>query len=249
MAWYVAGSLETLRGQLNALAPRRSKVSDGSIGDAAHSARTSDHNPTSSGQVCARDFTHDPAGGLDCHWLARILVASRDPRIKYIIWNRQILDSRPGNRPWQWVSYNGTNPHTKHLHLSVFAGSTGDQNRAWNLGATNPAPPPEEDMTPDQSRKLDALHEQFTASRTADQYPGWPRLAPKVVTKASLVDFVRQSYEDLQVLKAQSAGLVAAVAALSNDQDLTPDEVERIVRDAVQQSIQITGTVEIGTKA
>lgn len=134
MAWYIAKSLEVLRVQLNALAPHRSTVSDGGIGDPAHSARTSDHNPTAAGQVCARDFTHDPAGGLDCHWLARALVASRDPRIKYVIWDRKILDTRPGFSPWQWKPYSGTNPHTKHLHLSVHSGAIGDQTGAWNLG-------------------------------------------------------------------------------------------------------------------
>lgn len=45
---------------------------------------------------------------------------------------------------------------------------------------------------------------------------------------------------------AKLTGLVAAVAALSNDQDLTKDEVERIIRDAVKQNIQITGEVHIG---
>lgn len=242
MAWYIAKSLEVLRAQLNALGPRRSTASDGGIGDTAHSARSSDHNPTASGQVCARDFTHDPAGGLDCHWLARMLTSSRDSRIKYVIWNGRIFDTRPGYSPRQWKPYSGDNPHTKHLHLSVLAGGIGDQTTAWNLDA----PTEKDDMTPDQSRKLDALLEQFTASRSADQYPGWPRVAPKVITKATLVDFVRQSYEDLQSLKAQTSGLVAAVAALSNDQDLTRNEVERIIRDAVQQNIAITGDVKIG---
>jgi len=136
MSWYVAKSLNTLLDQLNALAPHRSKASDGSIGDASHSSRLSDHNPTSAGQVCARDFTHDPAGGLDGNWLAATLVASRDPRIKYVIWNRRIIDSRAGQHPWQWMPYTGTNPHDHHVHVSVFAGAVGDNAAAWNLGKT-----------------------------------------------------------------------------------------------------------------
>ena len=44
-AWIVAPSLDALLAQLNALAPGRSRASDGSIGDAAHAARTSNHNP------------------------------------------------------------------------------------------------------------------------------------------------------------------------------------------------------------
>jgi hypothetical protein len=142
VAWYIAGSLEKLRGQLNALAPRRSKISDGGIGDAAHSSRYSDHNPTASGQVCARDFTHDPAGGLDCNWLAEQLVRSGDPRIKYIIWNRRFWE--PGK---PWVRYNGDNPHDKHLHLSVKAGAVGDSSREWALhGGGGGTPSTEDDM-------------------------------------------------------------------------------------------------------
>ena len=38
-AWRIAKSLDTLLAQLNALAPHRSKLSDGSIGDAAHATR------------------------------------------------------------------------------------------------------------------------------------------------------------------------------------------------------------------
>lgn len=134
MGWYVAGSLNKLLDQLNAKAPHRSKVSDGSIGDASHSARESDHNPTATGQVCARDFTNDPAGGLPGQWLADALVASRDPRIKYVIFNRRIVDSRAGNHPWQWMPYSGVNAHEHHVHVSVFAGALGDRTTPWNLG-------------------------------------------------------------------------------------------------------------------
>src|SRR5829696_1398678 len=99
--WRVARALDTLLGQLNAHAPRRNKASDGAIGDTDHQNRSSDHNPWyGPGIVTARDFTHDPGGGLDCQWLANTLVANRDPRIKYLIWNRRI---------WQgsWRAYSG----------------------------------------------------------------------------------------------------------------------------------------------
>lgn len=124
-----AYSLNVLLEQLNNHAPNRSKVSDGWIGDPAHSSRTSDHNPDENGIVHARDFTHDPAGGLDCHWLANALATYRDPRIKYIIWNRRIWTPAIAN---MWRAYSGVNPHTKHLHLSVNS-SNGDNNSLWQF--------------------------------------------------------------------------------------------------------------------
>ena len=138
MAWRVARSLDKLLAQLNALAPRRSKVSDGSIGDAAHASRDSDHNPWyklgGHPLVTARDYTHDPDGGLDCHALAAALVRSRDTRIKYIIWDRRICSGAGTPSAWMWRAYKGANPHTKHLHLSVVATPACDDTREWSIG-------------------------------------------------------------------------------------------------------------------
>jgi hypothetical protein len=110
----LARSLATLRDQLDAAFPDRSKRSDGWIGDAAHSARVSQHNPNSAGVVCAIDVTHDPANGVDCHRLMAELDASDDPRILYLIWNREIDNSDDSRTP-----YTGANSHTLHLHLSA----------------------------------------------------------------------------------------------------------------------------------
>jgi hypothetical protein len=134
--WRVAPALDTLLGQLNALAPRRSRVSDGSIGDQAHASRSSDHNPRIiAGQnlVSARDFTHDLAGGLDCNILADALKSARDSRVKYVIWNKHIMSGSGGPSPWTWRAYKGTNPHTRHLHLSVVGDARALEARAWKL--------------------------------------------------------------------------------------------------------------------
>lgn len=146
MAWRVARSLDVLLGQLNTLAPRRNKASDGSIGDADHQNRTSDHNPwyppPNGGIVTARDFTHDPTY-LNMQWVADTLVANRDPRIKYIIWNRRIWTPGTG-----WRAYTGgPNPHTTHLHLSVVAAPSNDSTALW--AGFIPAPPevPEVELT------------------------------------------------------------------------------------------------------
>lgn len=127
--WKVADSLLQLRDQLDRLAPLRSKKSDGFKGDANHQSRASDHNPWwlygFDYYVTAGDFTHDPDNGLDCHNLWSALQVARDRRLKYIIWDGWIVNSRwvqrGGNniRPWTILDYQGSNPHTKHLHVSV----------------------------------------------------------------------------------------------------------------------------------
>lgn len=123
--WRVAKALLALRAQVNAMAPNRRKKSDGTIGDAAHASRASDHNPwvrdAGVGVVTAMDITHDPPGGCDARALANALLASRDPRIKYVIFNRRIAShlQKGAAAPFEWRPYGGSNPHTHHVHISV----------------------------------------------------------------------------------------------------------------------------------
>lgn len=121
MTWRVAAALLVLRGQVNEKWPARSKESDGSIGNAEHATRTSDHNPWivdhGIGVVTAIDITHDPHSGFDSYAFAEMLRQQRDPRIKYVISNRRIFSSTED--PWQWRPYHGKNPHDHHVHISV----------------------------------------------------------------------------------------------------------------------------------
>lgn len=143
MSWRIAESLKKLREQINEAYPTRSIVSDGGIGDAAHATRDSDHNPwvkDSSGQgvVTAIDITNDVNAGFDAKLLADALVESRDPRIKYIIWNRRMVSSYPahGKPAWTWRNYTGANPHSKHIHISVQPERRlYDSREDWHTGA------------------------------------------------------------------------------------------------------------------
>ena len=132
MGWRLARSLDVLFDEVNDLAPRRSTLSDGTIGDPAHASRQSDHNPNSAGVVTAADITHDPGDGMDANDLAehlRRLAKSGDRRVKYIIWNRRICSASSN---WNWVRYSGVNPHDKHVHISVSSSSTHyDSTRSW----------------------------------------------------------------------------------------------------------------------
>jgi hypothetical protein len=122
----LARSLAILRDQVNALAPKRSKVSDGWIGDIAHAKKISDHNPNERGIVTAFDITHDPTRGCDALDIAEALRISRDHRIKYVIFASRIFSSTID--AWRWRPYTGTNPHIRHVHISVY-----DDEAKWNL--------------------------------------------------------------------------------------------------------------------
>lgn len=133
MNWRMARSLEVLLVQVNALSPKRSKASDGGIGNAEHSARESDHNPDNLNRVCARDFTNDPLHGLDSEKLAQALLDSHDPRIKYVISNRKIASGlHQDHAAWVWRKYTGTSPHDHHCHVSVTQEGA-DDTKPWDL--------------------------------------------------------------------------------------------------------------------
>ncbi len=138
MDWRVAKSLNVLLAQINTLAPGRDKSSDGSIGNAEHASRNSDHNPwvhDHNGQpiVTARDFTNDPKH-MDSHELALLLIESRDDRIKYVIDHGHICSGRKGPSPWVWRTYSGANAHDHHCHVSVLDDEKYfDDERPWRI--------------------------------------------------------------------------------------------------------------------
>jgi hypothetical protein len=136
--WRVAASLLHLRDQINAAWPARNKASDGTIGDAAHQAGTSDHNPRvvsalgTTPVVLALDVTHDPGHGCDTYAVAEQLRLSRDRRISYVISNHRITGPSHG---WNWGPYGGTDPHTNHMHVSVAAAAVADYTADWRIKA------------------------------------------------------------------------------------------------------------------
>jgi hypothetical protein len=104
-------ALAVLR-QATALQPKRKKASDGLLPSAAHIKQSpdSDHNTG-----YAVDLTHDPKNGIDCAVIFEKF--KEDPRVKYLIFNGKIWSkekSKLGNR-----RYTGSNPHNKHLHVSI----------------------------------------------------------------------------------------------------------------------------------
>ena len=110
--------------------PNRDRRSDGTIGDARHSTKKSDHNPcVRTGFVRAFDLDASLDGkDATAHYLAdQIRVnAKSDKRIAYVIFNKRIASKRT---LWRWIKYRGTNPHTKHIHISFT--KAGDEDRSF----------------------------------------------------------------------------------------------------------------------
>lgn len=127
---YLVACLATLRAEFNALSPNRDKGSDGWIGDAAHQAGTSDHNPDAQGRVLAIDI--DSTGPWPVPFDDLVNSTVGDARLEYIIWNRRITTRDTG---WVWRPYTGTSdPHTGHAHFSARHDHTGNTSTAtWGI--------------------------------------------------------------------------------------------------------------------
>lgn len=149
MAWSLAPSLAAARDEANIIAPDRSRISDGTIGDAAHASRKSGHNPGARDLVHALDLTHDPVNHFDCHEMTRRVIERRDPRVLLIIWNDTIwrsysrpkTASRPYLPEWMPEEYTGTNEHRHHAHFEIFQTVTAEQDlRPWFTAPRRPIP-------------------------------------------------------------------------------------------------------------
>jgi hypothetical protein len=139
--WRLARSLVQLRDEVDDRWPARSKISDGTIGDAAHAARPSDHNPNPFGVVRALDIT---AVGIDPDWYAehiRLLGATGYRPLRnhgYVIFDHRTASERSS---WRWVPYTGLSAHTHHIHVSVGRGPDEyDSTIGWRIDE------PEEDF-------------------------------------------------------------------------------------------------------
>jgi hypothetical protein len=133
MNWRPAKSILKLRDQINAMYPNRDKTSDGIIGDTAHSARKSDHNPNGAGVVTAIDIDKDldSTNPLAMKEFIIRLQDSFDPRIKYIIFDGQITVKGDIHK---WKPYHGANSHKHHCHISVSSNAAlYDSDKDWKI--------------------------------------------------------------------------------------------------------------------
>ena len=158
--WQLAPCLVSLFNSANDFAPLRSQGSDGTIGDVAHQARKSDHNPDASGYVNAIDLTNDPLNGFDTWMIANNIAANimsgKEDRVKYVISgdaaNRPGVDLIFSATPWyqkpflkpknKWsVNGSGGTHVGHHLHVSCVSDVRRMSDKVWELG-DQPLPTP-----------------------------------------------------------------------------------------------------------
>lgn len=181
--WVLIPCLRQLFAEFDAIAPRRSHASDGSIGDRAHQQETSDHNPDETGKVPIHDADHvnevhaidvdnklqvhvddyvDPMEGA-VQFLLKRCRSGQERRLRYIIYNERIWDYRS-----EWVEkpYTGPSPHKEHAHFSASYDSDKEADTAsWHLEELV-------DMTPDEARGIfrEFLGDPLTRDQKKDTY-------------------------------------------------------------------------------
>ena len=132
--WWFCDTGQAFTKQLAERFPTDGAV-DWKVGDAKHRLRKSDHNPdptsTPPGVVRAIDVRldlgkdgsdHDPRDLKALQRVADAVVDGKDPRVLYVIFNRQIASSyvHKGTPAWTWRPYSNARrmPHTTHVHVS-----------------------------------------------------------------------------------------------------------------------------------
>lgn len=112
--WRLNPALTRFREAVNAAYPNRDKTSDGTIGDTAHQATFSDHNPDPDGSIDAWDMDVDLNGEPGVEHLKQVFEAHESSR--YWIHNRTIASR---DNDWRRFPYTGPNPHDKHVHWNT----------------------------------------------------------------------------------------------------------------------------------
>lgn len=120
MAWSLPVNLALRKSAVLVCYP---KVVVYALGDAKHLAFHSDHNPDSRGVVHALDVM-TAAGTAQAAATLRWLLADTTD-LEYVIHDHKIYSR---SRGFKAAAYNGSDPHTNHIHVSGKHGSVGENN-------------------------------------------------------------------------------------------------------------------------
>lgn len=212
MAWRLARSLDVLRGEVRALHPG-SRVD--TIGDQAHAAGASDHNPNTAEVVCAADFF--PNAGLNLGRFAEHVRDSGHVAVKYVIFNRRIWSTARAGEGWR--TYSGANPHTGHVHVSVGVGPDGRSTGPYD----NPAPwglleeKEEDEMAWDEQLPIPAwmMQARDENGQPWGEAPGWED--KRISAQGAVVSGYGHSRQVNQRTTAMAVQLAAIHAAVAGE--------------------------------
>lgn len=143
--WVLTKGLQNLRSQVNAAFPGRDKASDGTIGDLAHMAETSGHNPDDTAGSHPEYNDHDGIAevrswDMDSDLRAPGVTAQAvvdhirglpgvSSVLRYMIYNRKIYEA---SNSWKPRAYAGPSAHTEHIHYSGARTQAADNNTTFD---------------------------------------------------------------------------------------------------------------------
>ena len=245
--------MDTLRRQVREGSPRAVPPATpasawGTIGDTAHTS-TSDHTPKvylaalgSVPVVCAADFPHAPALGLDGGAYTEALRKSRDPRIGYVIFNGRIFSGHQvGSVPAHtWRPYSGSDRHDTHWHVSTVHTAAADDARDWDLGGL--------DMT--DSTVVINTHDRVVALLTGKAYnaepaPSWLLTRLDALQAAAAADATRDAAmaAAIQAITSnggpESAPIIAAIQAAAAETRGYVEQLQADLADARAEAAEL----------
>jgi hypothetical protein len=233
-----AKALTQLRKQLNEMFPNRDHESDGLLGDARHRSRSSDHNawivaPDGTRVVSAMDVDEnltDQKG--NAFSVVHALQRSRDPRIKYLIYERQITVKGDITK---WKPYHGPSPHDHHFHISVSSDPRlFDDVRPWSIGSSADVAPMDGSSNP--------LPGDATTNTPGQNHPG-----PGRSTEAQTPAILKKGDKGPTVAALQKRlNQVGYVLTVDGDFGPATEEVIRIFQ--AWKGLDVDGKVGIKTR-
>lgn len=216
--------LQNLRRQVNAAFPNRDHTSDGTIGDAAHQAEMSGHNPDdtagsrpawdgdpdSTPEIRAWDMDSDLSmHGVDAqdvvdHIRALPNVASV---LRYMIYNRTMYHSRDGFAP---TPYTGSSAHTEHVHFEGAWSQAADNNTGFDYRLEDLVMPTAQEIA---DAVVAELYGSFAKTLVKDATGKWDSGTGRAVWWESVPNAVRGGDQPVWTVVADTLTAVKALGS------------------------------------
>lgn len=143
-SWTLTKGMANLLAQIDAAFPDRDHTSDGTIGDTAHQAEKSGHNPDRTANAEYKDgdaLNEVRAIDTDSDFRAAPATAQQvvdhirtlpgvSSVLRYMIYNRKIYRASNG---WKPEAYTGPSAHTEHIHFSGAYTQASDSNSTFDF--------------------------------------------------------------------------------------------------------------------